>query len=580
MFGPFEFESSLLILAAVTLISFSSFIVFVLRKDSRGTKLPPGYLGLPIIGESWSFFQAQRKNTGSEWINERVAQYGRVFKTSLLGSPTVVVTGREGNKFLFTAGHGVLSAKQPLPIRKVVGEKQLFEAPENRYKLVKSAMMSFLRPENLQEYIGIMDDLVKTRLLSVTKGKDMIKAVPLLKDLTFNVSCSLLFGIHDECTKAALFEDFSEAFKAVWSIPINFPGTLFRRGIKARSRIDRRMLPIVRMRKEMLMNGFLHAKSDVISSMIALKDENGEPITEQEIMDNVVLLVIASHDTTANLLSLMMWKLARDPMIYQKVLQEHMEILKERETQGGKLTWSEVQKMKYTWRVAQELMRLIPPVLGSFREALQDTSFGGYDIPKGWKPSVEDRKAFGSWRVLQPSRGKQDVFVSPSCSNGSFGHFNVIWKRIGWDSGGTKLPPGSLGLPIIGESWSFHQSQKDNKGSEWINERMVCYGRVFKTALMGSPTVVVTGREGNKFLFTASHEVLAAKQPMSIVKIVGKKQLNELPENRYKLIKGAMMSFLKPDNLQEYIGIMDDLAPSSGGELKRVPGSTDGSCRS
>ena len=63
-----------------------------------------------------------------------------------------------------------------------------------------------------------------------------------------------------------------------------------------------------------------------------------------------------------------------------------MEILNERkEEKHGKLTWIEVQKMRYTWRVAQELLRLIPPVLGVFRKAAKDISFGGYDIPKGWQ---------------------------------------------------------------------------------------------------------------------------------------------------------------------------------------------------
>lgn len=41
--------------------------------------------------------------------------------------------------------------------------------------------------------------------------------------------------------------------------------------------------------------------------------------------------------------------------------------------------------MKYTWRVAQELMRQIPIVFGSFRKAIQNITFAGYDIPKGWQ---------------------------------------------------------------------------------------------------------------------------------------------------------------------------------------------------
>jgi cytochrome P450 len=64
---------------------------------------------------------------------------------------------------------------------------------------------------------------------------------------------------------------------------------------------------------------------------------------------------------------------------------EQMDIVKKREGKEDKLTWGEIQKMKYTWRVAQELMRTIPVAFGGFRKAMKDTSYGGYAIPKGWQ---------------------------------------------------------------------------------------------------------------------------------------------------------------------------------------------------
>ncbi|KAA8533976.1 hypothetical protein F0562_031493 [Nyssa sinensis] len=59
--------------------------------------------------------------------------------------------------------------------------------------------------------------------------------------------------------------------------------------------------------------------------------------------------------------------------------------MKGRDGSDEMLGWSEMQMMKYTWRVAQEVMRLTPPGFGNFKRAWRDTSFGGFDIPKGWQ---------------------------------------------------------------------------------------------------------------------------------------------------------------------------------------------------
>ncbi|KAL7188148.1 hypothetical protein ACSBR1_038083 [Camellia fascicularis] len=61
-----------------------------------------------------------------------------------------------------------------------------------------------------------------------------------------------------------------------------------------------------------------------------------------------------------------------------------MEIAKSKEL-GQSLNWMDVQKMRYTWNVACEAMRLAPPAPLAFKEALTDFTFAGFTIPKGWK---------------------------------------------------------------------------------------------------------------------------------------------------------------------------------------------------
>lgn len=56
-------------------------------------------------------------------------------------------------------------------------------------------------------------------------------------------------------------------------------------------------------------------------------------------------------------------------------------------SKGGRqyLNWADIQKMTYTWDVVSEVLRLTSPIIGSWKEVLEDFNYQGYSIPKGWK---------------------------------------------------------------------------------------------------------------------------------------------------------------------------------------------------
>jgi hypothetical protein len=92
-------EMSFLFIIAFTLVSAFLLSKYLSKRQTRN--LPGGSLGYPLIGETLSFLGAQRGDRGSDWLEERISKHGLVFKTSLMGSPTVVIIGQAGNKFVY-----------------------------------------------------------------------------------------------------------------------------------------------------------------------------------------------------------------------------------------------------------------------------------------------------------------------------------------------------------------------------------------------------------------------------------------------------------------------------------------------
>ncbi|KAM1126364.1 hypothetical protein ACFX2B_041054 [Malus domestica] len=397
--------------SALTLIAiFAGYFKFKTSSSSLGKKLPPGSFGLPLIGESISFIKAQKQDKTGEWIQTRIRKYGPVFKTSLMGSKTVVFTGQAGNRFVFSGSDNGIAGNQVATAAKVLGKHSIFELSGSRHKLVRNALMSFLKPESLQRFVGEIDSLVQKQLFQELDGKDLVQMVGLMKKITFKVTCSLFFGLPEGPEKDALLEDFTIATKGLWAVPLNVPGTIFYRAMQARARISQVLTKLMQNRQKEEKNK-PSQKNDVISVFLRLRDEDGEPLQEEEILDNFITLIIGSHDTTTILLSLFIRHLSTDPKTRSEVLQEQEEVVKSVDARDdGKLRWSEIQMMKHTWRVAQELMRLTPPAFGNFKCASRDTSFDGFDIPKGYKvfwvasATHMDDKIFEDPNKFDPSR--------------------------------------------------------------------------------------------------------------------------------------------------------------------------------
>lgn len=103
-------------------------VIFLLIRRKRSSKrLPPGSLGLPIIGQSLGLLQAMRANTAEEWVQERIRKYGPVSKLSLFGKRTVFIYGQAANKLVFASDSNTIVNKQTKSVCMILGDRCLLE---------------------------------------------------------------------------------------------------------------------------------------------------------------------------------------------------------------------------------------------------------------------------------------------------------------------------------------------------------------------------------------------------------------------------------------------------------------------
>jgi cytochrome P450 len=116
----------------------------------------------------------------------------------------------------------------------------------------------------------------------------------------------------------------------------------------------------------------------LVQALIAATDpETGRPLTDEDIRDELVIFLLAGHDTTATTLTYSLWALGQHPEMQEKVYNEVAQI------PDRELTPEDVAQLEYTTKVLHEALRLCPPGAAMARMAMQDVEVDGYRVEAG-----------------------------------------------------------------------------------------------------------------------------------------------------------------------------------------------------
>lgn len=295
-------------------------IVFYKNKSIFfSANLPPGRTGWPLLGETLEFLSTGWRGHPEKFVYDRMVKYSQeCFKTNILGEPVAIVCGATGNKFLFSNENKLVTAWWPDSVNKVFPTSLQTNSKEEAKKMRK-LLPQFLKAEALQRYIGIMDTFAQRHFANEWENQKEICVFPLAKRYTFWLACRLFLSVEDPDHIARFAGPFHLLAAGIISIPIDFPGTPFNKAIKAAELIRKELKLIIKQRKIDLAEKKATPTQDILSHMLTITNENGQNMTEMDIADKILGLLIGGHDTASVVITFIVKYLAEFPHIYNAV---------------------------------------------------------------------------------------------------------------------------------------------------------------------------------------------------------------------------------------------------------------------
>lgn len=341
-------------------------------------KLPPGYLGFPIIREI-KFFKSIASGGIQQSLDAARSNYGTMFSQNFFGRTNIAMGGQEDLIWLFNNDRKAQTEiAWPPNIVMLLGPGAVANQTGKYHRVLRRLLEPYFAPLFVKNYLKSMDDTTLEELdnwsaLGEYQSSEVFKMYALR---LFYVSS---FGIADEETIATLHDNFKLWLGGFMSVTTRrIPGTSFDKAMKARDRI----LDTV----DKLIDQFIaenpeeseRAQTTIVGRLIYGKDkDDNRMMTRDEMKDNILNLIFAGHDTTYTSISTLLYHLSENP--------DAMEALtNEVSTLSEPLISDELKSAPVLNACIHESWRIDPPVLGSFRKTVNNgLEHKGYSFDKG-----------------------------------------------------------------------------------------------------------------------------------------------------------------------------------------------------
>ena len=318
------------------------------------------------------------------WMVKRWRRYGDVFSSRFpifgrvvyLADPALVKQVFTGDAQTFHAGEA-----NTLALGDALGEHSLLTLDEERHLSQRKLLLPPFHGESVRRYVEVMADATEREVATWPVGKE-IELRPRMQAITLDVILRAVFGVRDD-RRMDLFRErippLGETTSVLNWLPLMdrdlggiTPAARFRRALAAVDELiyaeiaDRRADPegIASLRTghgPVLAQG---DRDDVLSLLLRARHEDGSPMTDTELRDELMTLLTAGHETTATGLAWAFERLLRTPRVLERLT-------------------SSLDDEDYLDAVVKETLRVRPVIVDVARKLTRDIEIAGWRLPAG-----------------------------------------------------------------------------------------------------------------------------------------------------------------------------------------------------
>ena len=301
-----------------------------------------------------------------EYMEDCAKRYGDMFTLRIgpVFTPQVFVSNPQGIKEIFGTNPKYLDSGEPAGTKSpLLGQQSLLALEGQRHKRQRKLLMPPFHGERMRDYGELIQE-ISEQVTSQWKIGKPFSVLPSMQAISFKVMLKAVFGLEEGDRydrlqerllallnpKIPLLEVLLFLFPVLrtnlgfWS-----PGGQF---VRRRQQIDELIYAEIRDRREKPDP----SRTDILSLMMAARDEAGQPMTDEELRDELITLLAAGHETTATSLAWALYWIHNKQQVREKLIEEL-------QTLGENPDPNAIVGLPYLNAVCQETLRLYPVVM-------------------------------------------------------------------------------------------------------------------------------------------------------------------------------------------------------------------------